>query len=181
VGFVVDDAIVMLENIVRHMEMGKDPLTAALDGSRVGSLTIISISGSRAGVLHPVFFMPGVFGRLLHEFSVVIISTVLVSGVVSLTLTPMLSRRYLRAEHEREHGRMYRALQHVLDTAQGWYGSSLRVALRHRVVVMALGVAVLVGTAWEFYAIPKGFLPDEDLSEISVSTEASQGISFDAM
>jgi HAE1 family hydrophobic/amphiphilic exporter-1 len=181
VGFVVDDAIVMLENIVRHMEAGKEPLAAALDGSREVSFTILAMTVSLAVVFIPVFFMPGVFGRLLHEFAVVIISTVLVSGVVSLTLTPMLSKRYLRPEHEREHGWMYRTLQNVLDTAHGWYGSSLRLALRHRAVVMAVGVAVLAGTAWEFWTIPKGFLPDEDLSEIKVSTEANQGISFDAM
>jgi hydrophobic/amphiphilic exporter-1 (mainly G- bacteria), HAE1 family len=181
VGFVVDDAIVMLENIVRHMEMGKGALEAAFDGSREVSFTIVSMTVSLAVVFVPVFFMPGVFGRLLHEFAVVIISAVLVSGVVSITLSPMLCRRYLRPEHEQRHGWMYQKLEMTLDTSLSWYGSSLRWALRHRVLVMLFGFLVLAGTGWEFWAIPKGFLPDDDLSEISVATEANQGISFDAM
>jgi HAE1 family hydrophobic/amphiphilic exporter-1 len=181
VGFVVDDAIVMLENIVRHMEMGKGALEATFDGSREVSFTIISMTLSLAVVFVPVFFMSGVFGRLLHEFSVVIISAVLVSGFVSVTLSPMLCRRYLRPEHETQHGWMYRKLEYTLDTSLRWYGMTLRWALRHRVLVMIFGLLVLVGTAWEFWAIPKGFLPDDDLSSISVSTEANQGISFDAM
>jgi HAE1 family hydrophobic/amphiphilic exporter-1 len=181
VGFVVDDAIVMLENIVRHMEMGKGALEAAFDGSREVSFTIISMTLSLAVVFVPVFFMSGVFGRLLHEFSVVIISAVLVSGLVSVTLSPMLCRRYLRPEHEREHGWMYRKLENALDGSLRVYGTSLRWALRHRVLVMIFGFLVLVGTVWQFWAIPKGFLPEDDLSRISVSTEANQGISFDAM
>ena len=181
VGFVVDDAIVMLENIVRHMEMGKKPLAAALDGSKEVSFTILAMTLSLAVVFLPIFFMPGVFGRLLHEFAVVIISAVLVSGIVSVTLTPMLSARYLHSQHERTHGRMYNALERVLDTSLDWYGWSLRGALRHRAPVMLAGLLILVGTVWEFWRIPKGFLPDEDQAEISVSTEASQGISFEAM
>jgi HAE1 family hydrophobic/amphiphilic exporter-1 len=181
VGFIVDDAIVMLENIVRHMEMGKGALQAAIDGSKEVNFTIVSMTLSLAVVFLPVFFMPGVFGRLLHEFAVVIISAVLVSGLASITLTPMLCRRYLRPDHERRHGRMYRALENVLDSWLHWYGSSLRWALRHRVIVVTLGFLVLMGTAWEFWSIPKGFLPTDDLSEISATTEANQGISFDAM
>jgi hydrophobic/amphiphilic exporter-1 (mainly G- bacteria), HAE1 family len=181
VGFVVDDAIVMLENIVRHMEMGKGALEAALDGSKEVSFTIVSMTVSLAIVFVPVFFMPGVFGRLLHEFSVVIISAVLVSGLVSVTLSPMLCRRYLRPEHERQHGWMYRQLENTLDASLRVYGSSLRWALRHRALVMTFGFLVLVGTAWEFWVIPKGFLPEDDISEISVATEANQGIAFDAM
>ena len=181
VGFVVDDAIVMLENVVRHMEMGKGALLAALDGSREVSFTILSMTLSLGAVFLPVFFMPGVFGRLLHEFAVVIISAVLVSGFVSLTLTPMLCRLYLRPEHEREHGWMYRKLEDVLNTSLRWYGVTLRWSLQHRVLVMLFGVLILVGTAWEFWVIPKGFLPEEDSSRIAVSTEANQGISFDSM
>jgi hydrophobic/amphiphilic exporter-1 (mainly G- bacteria), HAE1 family len=181
VGFVVDDAIVMLENIVRHMEMGKGALEAALDGSKEVSFTVLSMTLSLGAVFLPVFFMPGVFGRLLHEFAVVIISAVLVSGLVSLTLSPMLCRYYLRHRHETEHGWMYRKLENTLDTSLDWYGGSLRWALRHRVLVMVFGLLILVGTAWEFWVIPKGFLPEEDQSEIAVSTEADQGISFDAM
>ena len=181
VGFVVDDAIVMLENIVRHMEMGKGPLEAALDGSREVSFTILAMTLSLAVVFLPIFFMPGVLGRLLHEFAVVIISAVLVSGFVSVTLTPMLCRCYLRAEHENQHGWMYRKLENILDTSLRWYGLTLRWAMQHRVLVMFFGFLILVGTAWEFWVIPKGFLPEEDTSQIAVSTEASQGISFDAM
>ena len=181
VGFVVDDAIVMLENIVRHMEMGKGALQAAFDGSREVSFTILSMTLSLGAVFLPVFFMPGVFGRLLHEFAVVIISAVLVSGFVSLTLTPMLCRFYLRPEHEREHGWMYRKLEDMLDTSLRWYGVTLRWSLQHRVLVMLFGVLILAGTAWEFWVIPKGFLPEEDSSRIAVSTEANQGISFDSM
>src|SRR5579875_1161246 len=181
VGFVVDDAIVMLENIVRHMEMGKSPLEAALDGSKEVNFTILSMTLSLAVVFLPVFFMPGVFGRLLHEFSVVIISAVLVSGFVSVTLSPMLCQRYLRPQHEKQRGWLYRTLEKILETSLQWYGASLRWALRHRALVMIVGFLVLLGTAWEFWVIPKGFLPQDDLSEIAVSTEATQGISFDAM
>jgi hydrophobic/amphiphilic exporter-1 (mainly G- bacteria), HAE1 family len=181
VGFVVDDAIVMLENIVRHMEMGKAPLEAALAGSKEVGFTIVSMTLSLAAVFIPVFFMAGVFGRLLHEFAVVIISGVLVSGVVSLTLTPMICSRYLKPGHQKHHGWLYRKLESILDGLLRWYSVSLQWALRHRVLVLLLGLSVLVGTVWEFRVIPKGFLPREDLSEISVSTEANQGISFDAM
>ncbi len=181
VGFVVDDAIVMLENIVRHMEMDKGPFEAALNGSREVSFTILSMTVSLAAVFLPVFFMPGVFGRLLHEFAVVIISAVLVSGLVSLTLTPMLCRYYLRPEHGQRHGWMYRKLENILDTSLRWYGSSLRWSLRHRVLIMMSGVLILAGTAWEFWVIPKGFLPEEDSSRIAITTEANQGISFDSM
>ncbi|MGH9572052.1 MAG: efflux RND transporter permease subunit [Candidatus Acidiferrales bacterium] len=181
VGFVVDDAIVMLENIVRHREMGKTALEAALEGSKEVSFTILAMTVSLAVVFLPVFFMPGVFGRLLHEFSVVIISAVLVSGFVSITLTPMLCNRYLRSEHGKQHGWMYQKLESALDTSLHWYGVSLRLALRHRLAVMIFGILVLGGTVWEFWSIPKGFLPEEDQSGISVSTEAIQGISFDSM
>ncbi len=181
VGFVVDDAIVMLENIVRHMEMGKSAFEAAIAGSREVSFTILAMTLSLASVFLPVFFMGGVFGRLMHEFAVVTISAVLVSGFVSITLTPMLCHRYLRPEHEREHGWLYRKLERGLEGARRWYGVTLGWSLRHRVLVLLLGVFVVLGTAWEFWVIPKGFLPKEDLSEISVATEANQGISFASM
>jgi len=181
VGFVVDDAIVMLENIVRHMEMGKGVLEAALEGSKEIGFTIISMTLALAAVFLPVFFMGGILGRLLHEFAVVIISAVLVSGLVSLTLTPMLCSRYLRPEHEAKHGWAYRKLEAMLSGSLRVYGVTLRWALEHRVLIMLLGLATLVGTAWEFWIIPKGFLPEEDTSEIVAFTEANQGISFDAM
>ena len=181
VGFVVDDAIVMLENIVRHREMGKGALQAALDGSKEIGFTIVAMTLSLAVVFLPVFFMPGVFGRLLHEFAVVTISAVMVSGLVSVTLTPMLCRRYLRPDHGKRHNWMYRKLEDIVEAWTRWYGVTLRWALRHRVLVMLSGALILVGTAWEFWSIPKGFLPEEDTSQISVSTEARQGISFDSM
>lgn len=181
VGFVVDDAIVMLENIVRHRAMGKGALQAALDGSKEVGFTIVAMTVSLAVVFLPVFFMPGVFGRLLHEFSVVTISAVMVSGLVSLTLTPMLCRRYLRPDHGKRHNRLYRKLEDIVEAWTRWYGVTLRWALRHRVLMMLSGVLILGGTVWEFWSIPKGFLPEEDTSQISVSTEARQGISFDAM
>jgi HAE1 family hydrophobic/amphiphilic exporter-1 len=181
VGFVVDDAIVMLENIVRHMEMGKTAMQAALEGSKEIGFTILLMTLALAAVFIPVFFMGGILGRLLHEFSVVIISAVLVSGVVSLTLTPMLCSRYLRPERGARHGWIYRKLEGVLDTSLSWYGTSLRWSMRHRVLVMIFGVLVLVGTAWEFWVIPKGFLPVEDISMLHVNTEAKQGISFASM
>ena len=181
VGFVVDDAIVMLENIVRHMEQGSSVTEAAFAGSREIGFTILSMTLALAAVFLPVFFMGGILGRLLHEFAVVIISAVLVSGVVSLTLTPMLCSRYLRLEHTREHGWMYRKLEDILDTALRRYGSTLRWALRHRAAVMVFGALILAGTAWEFWVIPKGFLPEEDTSQIAVFSEARQGISFEAM
>jgi len=181
VGFVVDDAIVMLENIVRHREMGKGALQAALDGSKEIGFTIVAMTLSLAVVFLPVFFMPGVFGRLLHEFSVVTISAVMVSGLVSVTLTPMMCRRYLRLNHEKRHNLVYRKLENIMEAWTRWYGATLRWALRHRILIMFCGALILVGTAWEFWSIPKGFLPEEDTSQISVSTEARQGISFEAM
>jgi len=181
VGFVVDDAIVMLENIVRHMEMGKSALEASLVGSKEIGFTILSMTMALAAVFLPVFFMGGILGRLLHEFAVVIISAVLVSGVVSLTLTPMLCSRYLRPAHGKQHGWLYRKLEGMLDTSLRGYGVSLRWAMRHRVLVMLFGLLVLVGTAWEFWVIPKGFLPAEDMSQVSIHVEAKQGISFEAM
>src|SRR3954468_14974594 len=181
VGFVVDDAIVMLENIVRHREMGKGALQAALDGSKEIGFTIVAMTLSLAVVFLPVFFMPGVFGRLLHEFSVVTISAVMVSGLVSVTLTPMMCRRYLRLDHGKRHNLAYRKLEDIMEAWTRWYGATLRWTLRHRVPIMLCGALILAGTAWEFWSIPKGFLPEEDTSQISVSTEARQGISFDSM
>ncbi|HEV2422856.1 MAG TPA: efflux RND transporter permease subunit [Candidatus Acidoferrales bacterium] len=182
VGFVVDDAIVMLENIVRHMENGEGVLEASLSGSREIGFTIVSMTLSLAAVFLPVFFMAGILGRLLHEFAVVIISAILVSGFVSLTLTPMLCSRFLRPHTgEQEHGRMYNALEGMFDKSLRGYDVTLRWSMRHRVTVMGIGVALLFATAWQFVVIPKGFLPDEDQDEVAGFAEAVQGISFDAM
>ncbi|MFI5125834.1 MAG: efflux RND transporter permease subunit [Candidatus Acidiferrales bacterium] len=181
VGFVVDDAIVMLENIVRHMEHGEGVLEASLSGSREIGFTIVSMTCSLAAVFLPVFFMGGILGRLLHEFAVVIISAILVSGLVSLTLTPMLCSRFLKPHIGEKHGRMYNALERMFTGMLRSYEVTLRWSMRHRVTVMVIGVLLLAGTAWEFWVIPKGFLPEEDQSEVIGFAEANQGISFDAM
>ena len=181
VGFVVDDAIVMLENIVRHMEMGEGVMEAALAGSREIGFTILSMTVSLAAVFLPVFLMGGIMGRLLHEFAVVIITAILVSGFVSLTLTPMLCSRFLRPVAEQKHGRVYMSLERFFDRLLHYYDVSLQWALRHRVFVMTVSGVILVITVWQFMVIPKGFLPPEDRSQIFISTEAQQGISFDSM
>ena len=181
VGFVVDDAIVMLENIVRHMEMGEGVMEAALSGSREIGFTILSMTISLAAVFLPVFFMGGIMGRLLHEFAVVIITAILVSGVVSLTLTPMLCSRFLRPAGEMKHGRLYMALERFFDRLLNIYDVSLQWSLRHKVFVMTVSGIILIITIWQFVVIPKGFLPAEDRSQIFISTEAAQGISFDSM
>src|SRR5271170_7889260 len=181
VGFVVDDAIVMLENIVRHMEMGEGVMEAALSGSREIGFTILSMTISLAAVFLPVFLMGGIMGRLLHEFAVVIITAILVSGFVSLTLTPMLCSRFLRPVAEQQHGSVYMALERFFDRLLHYYDVSLQWSLRHRVFVMAVSGVILIITVWQFVVIPKGFLPPEDRSQIFISTEAQQGISFDSM
>ncbi|MGB6875296.1 MAG: efflux RND transporter permease subunit [Candidatus Acidiferrales bacterium] len=182
VGFVVDDAIVMLENIVRHMENGEGVLEASLNGSREIGFTIISMTLSLAAVFLPVFFMAGILGRLLHEFAVVIISAILVSGVVSLTMTPMLCSRFLKPHAgEQEHGWMYNKLERMFDSSLRAYEKTLRFSMRHRMSVMVLGGILLFATVWQFYVIPKGFLPEEDIDEVVGFDEALQGISFDAM
>ena len=181
VGFVVDDAIVMLENIVRHMELGEGVMEAALKGSREIGFTIVSMTLSLAAVFIPVLFMGGIMGRLLHEFSVVIMAAILVSGFVSLTLTPMLCSRFLRPQAGAKHSRIYMSLERFFARLHNGYDTSLRWALRHRVFVMSVSGLILVITVWQFARMPKGFLPAEDNSEIFISTEAAQGISFDGM
>ncbi|MGB0036248.1 MAG: efflux RND transporter permease subunit, partial [Candidatus Acidiferrales bacterium] len=181
VGFVVDDAIVMLENIVRHIEMGEGVLEAALNGSREIGFTIISMTLSLAAVFIPVLFMGGIMGRLLHEFAVVIMMAILVSGFVSLTLTPMLCSRFIRSQHDQKHGRVYMALERFFDRTRDLYDVSLQWSLRHRVFVMVTSGILLVITVFQYNAIPKGFLPSEDNSQIFAFTEAAQGISYDSM
>jgi HAE1 family hydrophobic/amphiphilic exporter-1 len=181
VGFVVDDAIVMLENIVRHLEQGKKPLPAALDGSREISFTIVSMTLSLAAVFLPVLFMSGLLGRLLHEFAVTIGVAILVSGFVSLTLTPMLCSRFLKAHGREAHGRFYQASERAFDASLRAYDWSLRRVLRHRRTTMAVSAAVLLATGWLFMVMPTGFLPSEDIGQAFAFTEAAQGISFDEM
>ena len=162
VGFVVDDAIVMLENIVRHMEAGKTPLQAALDGSREIGFTIVSMTLSLAAVFIPVLFMGGIVGRLLHEFAVTIGVAVLISGFISLSLTPMMCSRFLRPPGEVTHGRLYRASERVLTGSLDFYGRTLDRVLDHRLAAMAVLAVVLGLSGWLYVKIPKGFLPSED-------------------
>ena len=180
VGFVVDDAVVMLENIVRHMEEGKSRMEAALIGAKEIGFTIMSMTLSLAAVFIPVLFMGGVMGRLLHEFAVVITASVLVSGFVSLTLTPMACSRFLKPPGE-SHGRLYLASERFFDGMLHVYDRSLRWTLRHRIITMGVLVLTLVLTWQLFRIIPKGFIPTEDTGQIFAFTEASQDISFDAM
>ena len=181
VGFVVDDAIVMLENIVRHLEMGEGVMEAALHGSREISFTILSMTLSLAAVFIPVLFMGGILGRLLHEFSVTIMSAVLVSGVVSLTLTPMLCSRFLRHAKAEKHGFLFNLFEHGFQGLLAAYDWSLQKVLRQRFVTFLVSLAILAVTIWLFIRIPKGFLPSEDSGFIFGITMAQQGISFDSM
>lgn len=181
IGFVVDDAIVMLENIVRHMEMGKKPLQAALDGSKEISFTLVSMTLSLAAVFIPVLLMGGVVGRLFKEFAVSITAAILISGVVSLTLTPMLCSRFLKPESGRKHGRLYNAVERFFDGMFKTYERSLGLVLKHRFAFLMVNIAILLITAYLFTIIPKGFLPNEDQGNIFTMTEAPQGTSFEKM
>ncbi len=181
VGFVVDDAIVMLENIVRHMERGESPREAAFRGSKEIGFTIISMTISLAAVFIPVLFMGGIVGRLFHEFAVTIGVAILISGFVSLSLTPMLCSRFLKREERKDHGALYRWTERGFDAMVGVYARTLGPALSHPRFVLAMSAAVLLATAWLFVRMPKGFLPSEDIGQIFGFTEGAQGISFPAM
>ena len=181
VGFVVDDAIVMLENIVRHIEAGENPLQAAILGSREIGFTIISMTLSLAAVFIPVLFMGGIVGRLLHEFAVAIVVAILVSGFVSLTLTPMMSSRFVRPAPRESHGRLFMVAEHVLESVYRAYEKSLAITLRHRGSVLAIFFVTVIGTVLLYVAIPKGFLPSEDISEVIAFTQGAQDISFESM
>jgi HAE1 family hydrophobic/amphiphilic exporter-1 len=181
VGFVVDDAIVMLENIVRHMEMGKSPMTAAIEGSREISFTIISMTISLAAVFLPVFFMGGVVGRLFHEFAVTIMVSILISGFVSISLTPMLCGLVLRPHREQRHGRVFNAVERAFDGLRDLYDVTLRFVLKHHLATMLFSLVLLVVTAGLFKTIPKGFLPSDDTGQLMVTTEAEEGVAYSVM
>ena len=181
VGFVVDDAIVMLENIARHMEMGKTPMQATFDGAQEIGFTIISMTISLAAVFIPIVFMGGIIGRLLHEFAVTIVAAVLVSGFVSLSLTPMLCSRMLKTHHGEQHGRMYQAFESFFDGMQNLYKRTLHVCLDHRLWVMFAFALILIATGLLFVKVPKGFLPSDDTGQLFVFTEGDQDIGFDEM
>ena len=181
VGFVVDDAIVMLENIVRHMEMGKRPMQAAIEGAGEIGFTILSMTLSLAAVFIPLLFMGGIIGRLLHEFAVTIGVAILVSGFVSLTLTPMLCSRYLRHQHKENHGRLFNFSERVFDSWLRGYDRSLKVVLRHKFVTLMISFLV-IGLTYYLYTLSRtGFIPDEDQNLAFAFTEAQQGIGFQDM
>jgi hydrophobic/amphiphilic exporter-1 (mainly G- bacteria), HAE1 family len=181
VGFVVDDAIVMLENIVRHMEMGKTPMQAALEGAGEIGFTILSMTLSLAAVFIPILFMGGIVGRLLHEFAVVIASAILVSGLVSLTLTPMLSSRFLRPPSESKHGRFYNASERVFDAALHFYERTLKHALKWKFATLLLSFGVIALTVFLYEISKTGFIPNEDQGLVFGFVQAPEGIGFDEM
>ena len=178
VGFVVDDAIVMLENIVRHIEHGEEPVTAALNGSREIGFTIVSMTLSLAAVFIPILFMTGILGRLFREFAVTICTAILISGLVSVTLTPMLCSRLLRRPKSERHGSMYRSIERGFEAIRGTYGSTLGWVLHHRPVMLALLVAVVVVTGYLYVAVPKGFIPDTDQDQFNINLQMAQGTSY---
>jgi HAE1 family hydrophobic/amphiphilic exporter-1 len=178
IGFVVDDAIVMLENIVRHVEHGEPPLTAALNGSREIAFTILSMTISLAAVFIPILFMSGILGRLFREFAITITAAILISGVVSVTLTPMLCSRFLRADALHARGWLARVTERLFARLLRGYESSLGVVLRHRAVMLAVFVAVLAATVAMVRIVPKGFIPDQDNDSLNVNVQAAQGTSY---
>ena len=178
IGFVVDDAIVMLENIVRHMEHGEGALEAALKGSKEIGFTILTMTTSLAAVFIPILFMGGILGRLFREFAITITAAILVSGVVSVTLTPMLCSRFLRVAALDAKTGFAGLMERTFHRLLGVYGRSLRLVLRHRMAMLAVFFAVLVATIGAFRSVPKGFIPDEDNDSMNVFVRAAQGTSF---
>ena len=181
VGFVVDDAIVMLENIVRHMEHGESAMAASLRGSKEIGFTIVSMTISLVAVFIPVLFMAGMLGRMLHEFAVTITFAILISGVVSLTLTPMLCSRFLKPPGEQKHGRLYNFMERFFDAMLHAYERSLSKILHFRRTTVVVTLVMLLVTGWLFTRIPMGLLPADDIGAISATTEGAQGISFEDM
>ncbi|MDB4908501.1 MAG: Acriflavine resistance protein [Gemmatimonadetes bacterium] len=181
VGFVVDDAIVMLENIVRHLEMGKPRMQAALDGAAEVGFTILSMTFSLAAVFIPVLFMGGIIGKLFHEFAVTIGVAILVSGVVSLSLTPMLASRFLRSSHGREQGRFYKSTERIYERWLGGYEKSLAWVMARRRATLVFSAVVLVLTGVLFVLAPKGLFPTDDTGQLLATTEAAEGVSFNTL
>jgi hydrophobe/amphiphile efflux-1 (HAE1) family protein len=177
VGFVVDDAIVVVENIFRHLEAGTTPLQSAIKGAREIGFTVISISISLIAVFIPLLLMSGIVGRLFHEFAITVTAAIVVSVVVSLTLTPMLCSRFLVSEHDREHGRLYRAIEWGFDVVLDGYRRGLDVVLEHQFATLMVFFATLATTALLFVYIPKGFFPVQDIGMILGISEAGQDVS----
>jgi multidrug efflux pump len=180
-GFVVDDAIVVLENITRYREMGRSPLQAALAGSREIAFTVLSMSVSLVAVFIPILLMGGMVGRLFREFAVTLSAAIMVSLVVSLTLTPMMCAYLLKDEEQKPHGRMYRFSEWFFERMLGSYDLTLRWALRHTRRMLALTILTLVVTVVLFIVIPKGFFPEQDTGRVSGNIQASQDISFQSL
>jgi len=178
IGFVVDDAIVMLENIVRHVERGEAPFEAALKGSREIAFTILSMTASLAAVFIPILFMSGILGRLFREFAITITAAILISGAVSVTLTPMLCSRFLRAATLHAKGRFARFMERQFSHLFHAYEWSLGVVLRHRAAMILVFVAVLAATIEMYVLVPKGFIPDQDNDSLNVNVQAAQGTSY---
>src|SRR5674476_1042718 len=181
VGFVVDDAIVMLENIIRHIEMGKPPFQAALDGAEEVSFTILSMTLSLAAVFIPLIFMGGIIGRLFREFAVTICAAILVSGFVSQTLTPMMCARFLTSPKGQAHGRFYTVTERAFNSLLHAYERSLGWAMRRRPLTLVFSALILFLTGLLFTVVPKGLFPSDDTGLLSATTEAAQGTSFDEM
>ncbi|MGO4353168.1 efflux RND transporter permease subunit [Rhizobium sp. RAF36] len=181
VGFVVDDAIVMLENITRHIEDGVDPRDAARRGAREIGFTIVSISLSLIAVLIPVLLMGGIVGRLFREFAITLTVAIVISAIVSLTLTPMLASKLIRPIDERQRGRFYRLGEAFFDRLTSLYIASLRPVIRHRILTLGVFIATIAGTAYLFIVIPKGFFPEQDTGFIGGLSQASPDISFSEM
>jgi hydrophobic/amphiphilic exporter-1 (mainly G- bacteria), HAE1 family len=181
VGFVVDDAIVMLENIVRHLEMGKPKMQAAVEGAAEVGFTILSMTFSLAAVFIPFLFMGGIIGKLFHEFAVTIGVAILVSGFVSLTLTPMLSSRFLKSEHGKEHGAIYNATERFFNAWLGLYERTLAWVMERRPLTLAFSFVILVATGYLFWSTPKGLFPTDDTGQLLATTEAAEGVSYDAL
>ena len=181
VGFVVDNTIVMLENIVRHLEMGKSRMRAAYDGSQEVAFTILAMTLSLTAVFIPVLFMGGIVGRLLHEFAVTISVAILVSGFISISLTPMMCSLFLTNPHDQKHGRFYNATERMFEAWLRLYDRTLWMALRFRASTMVVSVVLLAATVYLFTLVPKGFLPSEDLGRFNINTEGAQGLGFEEM
>ena len=181
VGFVVDDAIVVLENIVRHMEHGEKPYEAAVKGAQEIGFTIMSMTISLVAAFIPVLFMSGMLGRLLREFAVTICVAILVSGFISLSLTPMLCSRYLRPPHDQKHGWFYNFLGRCLDAMNKAYEVTLAWVMRHHVTTMVASVVILIATVYMFGLVPKGFIPSEDTGQVLINTEGAQGVAIEQM
>jgi HAE1 family hydrophobic/amphiphilic exporter-1 len=181
VGFIVDDAIVMLENIFRHMEMGKTPFAAAMDGSKEVGFTIVSMTLSLAAVFIPILFLGGIMGRLFREFAVTIMVAILLSGFVSLSLTPMMGSRFLKHDVSEKHGGFFNLIESFWNRSLAFYEKTLEWVVRRRRATLLFSAAVFIATVFLFAIVPKGFLPSEDTGFINGTTEGAEGLSFEGM